>query len=257
MMTHAIRGGRRPDRQNPCKGIERYKERKRQRFLSESELARLGAAIREAETTGVAWAINHTAPTAKHLPKDAAQRRTTIDTFAAAAIRLLIFTGCRLSEILTLQWGFVDLEAGLLRLPDSKTGQKDVVLNAPAKAILANLPRLEGNPYVIVGAKDGSHRFGLIKPWHIVRKLAGLDGVRIHDLRHTLASHGRAAGVSLSVVGGLLGHKNTATTAGYAHLWDDPLREASTKIGDRISRAMDGGTPGGGEVVPMKRPKQV
>jgi len=203
----------------------------------------------------VAWNIAVSGPAAKHLPKDAAQRRTTIDLFAAAAIRLLLFTGARLNEILTLRWDEVDLEAGLLRLRDSKTGKKDVVLNAPAKAILAGLPRIEGNPYVIVGAKDGAHRVDLNKPWQVVRKLAGLDGVRIHDLRHTLASHGRAAGVSLSVVGGLLGHKNTATTAGYAHLWDDPLREASSKIGDRIARAMDGDTTGGAEVVPLRKPR--
>lgn len=253
MMTFAIRGGRRPDRQNPCKGIERYKERKKQRFLSEAELARLGVAVREAEVVGVAWTIDTDSPTAKHLPKDAGARRTTIDCHAAAAIRLLVFTGARLNEILTLRWDQVDFDADLLRLPDSKTGQKDIILNAPAKAILAGLPRIHGNPFVIFGAKEGAHRVDLNKPWRIVRKLAGIEGVRIHDLRHTLASHGRAAGVSLSIVGGLLGHKNTATTAGYAHLWDDPMREAASKIGDRMKLLMDGEPAGGADVVPIRK----
>jgi integrase len=255
MMSWAIRAGYRPDRQNPCKGLERFRERRRQRFLSEVELSALGAAIRQAETEGVPWTIDSDKPTAKHLPKDAAERRTLLSPFAAAAIRLLVFTGARLREILTLKWAHVDLAAGVLRLPDSKTGEKTIALNPPSIAVLVGLPRLDGNPYVIPGDLPGSHRADLNSPWRAVRKLAGLDGVRIHDLRHTLASHGRAAGLSLSLVGGLLGHKNQSTTAGYAHLWDDPLREAANKVGARIASAFDGPAGDSAEVVAMRKSK--
>lgn len=255
MMSWAIRAGYRPDRQNPCKGLERFRERKRQRFLSEAELAALGAAIRQAETEGVPWDIDIDRPNSKHLVKDAADRRTVLSPFAAAAIRLLVFTGARLREILTLQWAHVDLAAGVLRLPDSKTGEKTIALNPPSIAILTGLPRLDGNPYVIPGDLPGAHRADLKNPWRAVRKIAELDGVRIHDLRHTLASHGRAAGLSLSLVGGLLGHKNQSTTAGYAHLWDDPLREAAAKVGARIANAFDGPVSNGAEVLPLRKPK--
>lgn len=105
------------------------------------------------------------------------------------------------------------------------------------------------------GDLPGSHRVDLKNPWRAVRKIAELDGVRIHDLRHTLASHGRAAGLSLSLVGGLLGHKNQSTTAGYAHLWDDPLREAAAKVGARIADAMNAPTKAGADVVPLRKPK--
>lgn len=256
MMSWAIRAGYRPDRQNPCKGIERYREKKKQRFLSEKELGALGAALCKAETEGVPWDINSNGPNAKHLQKDAAGRLKTISPFAAAAIRLLIFTGARLNEILTLQWAHVDLDAGVLRLPDSKTGEKTIALNAPAIAILGGLDRIEGNSYVIPGDIEKQHRSDLKRPWSIVRTLARLYGVRIHDLRHTLASHGRAAGVTLSLVGGLLGHKNVATTQGYAHLWDDPLKEAANKVGKRIEDAMLGrSTPKRANVVALRRRK--
>ncbi len=253
MMSWAIRAGHRPDRQNPCKGMERFKERKRQRFLSEAELAALGSAIRQAETEGVPWTIDADKPASKHLPKDAAERRTVLSPFGAAAIRLLIFTGARLREILHLRWEHVDIGAGLLRLPDSKTGEKSIILNPPAIAVLQRLPRLGGNPYVIPGDVDGQPRADLKGPWSMVRGLAKLDGVRIHDLRHTLASHGRAAGLSLSLVGGLLGHRNQNTTAGYAHLWDDPLREAAQKVGDRISNALDGPRAPSGDIIPLPK----
>jgi integrase len=253
MMSWAIQRGARPDRQNPCKGINRYKENKKQRFLRESELSALGAAIREAETTGVAWEIDRTVPTSKHLPKNADNRRTVLCPFAAAAIRLIIFTGARHQEILQLQWDHVDLAAGVLRLPDSKTGAKTIALNPPAMAILAGLPRLADNPHVIPGDVPGAPRVDLNKPWSNVCKLAKLTDVRIHDLRHTLASHGQAAGLTLSLVGGLLGHKNTATTAGYAHLWDDPLKDAAHRVGARIANALDGPPPTTAEPVPIRK----
>ncbi len=120
---------------NPARRIEKFKESRRERFLTVEELERLGSAIREAETTGIGWVIDESKSNAKHLPK-LEKRFTKINKFAAAALRLLSFTGCRLREILNLQWEHVDLERGLLFLPDSKTGRKTVVLNASAIAVL-------------------------------------------------------------------------------------------------------------------------
>ena len=236
LFNWAIRGGYRPDRQNPCVGIEKFKEEPRKRYLSERVLAALGAALREAETVGVPWDVDETVPTAKHLPKREEQRRTLIDPFAAAAIRLFILTGARLSEILTLKWEYVDLDAGVLRLPDSKTGAKVVMLNAPARAVLAAIPRIANNPHVIPGDLAGSHRTDLKRPWTMIRRLAGLQEVHIHDLRHTTASVGVASNLSLTLIGGLLGHKSQQTTQRYAHLSDDPLRDAAEKVGRAFNR---------------------
>jgi integrase len=179
---------------NPARAIEKYPERGRERFLSVLELARLGDAIREAETTGIPYDIDETKPKAKHARK-LENRRTIIGPHAAAALRLLIFTGARLREILGLKWEWVDLERGLLLLPDSKTGKKAIVLNAPAMKVLADLPRM--GTYAIAGQSAGSEeetpRTDLNRPWRAVAKRAGLAGVRLHDLRHTHASFGAGA----------------------------------------------------------------
>jgi integrase len=155
-------------------------------------------------------------------------------------MRLLIFTGARLREILHLKWEQIDFERGLLLLPTSKTGKKTIVLNAPALAILTSLPRVGG--YVIAGTsagtKDEKPRSDLKKPWKAVSKRAGLDGVRIHDLRHTHASVGAGAGLGLPIIGKLLGHTQSATTQRYAHLDNDPLKKASEHIGSRLAAAM-------------------
>ena len=137
---------------------------------------------------------------------------------------------------MNLRWEWVDLERGLLLLPDSKTGRKCIVLNAPAMAVLAALPRM--GPYVISGDRPDKPRTDLNRPWRAVSKRAALDGVRIHDLRHTHASVGAGAGLGLPIIGKLLGHTQAATTARYAHLDADPLRSASEVIGGRIATAM-------------------
>lgn len=223
---------------NPAIGVKKYRPQHGERFLSTDELERLGEAIREAETTGVPWEPDPDKKT-KHAPRPE-NRRTVITPGAAAAIRLLILTGARLREILHLRWDDVDLERGLLQLPDSKTGRKVILLNAPALAVLAGQPRI--GTYVIpgesAGTKEEKPRADLKKPWALVSKRAGLDGVRLHDLRHTHASFGAAAGLGLPVIGRLLGHVQPQTTARYAHLADDPLRRASDRIGGDIARAM-------------------
>ena len=236
-----------PNDFNPVRGIDKYPERGRERFLSMSELERLGVAIREAETKGIPWLIDETKPTSKHAPKG--DRRTVIGPHAAAAMLLLIFTGCRLREILDLKWENVDFERGLLFLSDSKTGKKSVILNTPALLILNALPR--AGEFAIAGDTPDRPRSDLKRPWAIVTKHAGLEGLRIHDLRHSFASIGAGGGMGLPIVGKLLGHANATTTARYAHLDADPLRRASNAIGATIAAAMEGSTAG--TVIPLRR----
>lgn len=210
IFSYAIRIGVRAD--NPTHGVAKYADGQGARFLDSAELERLGDALREAETVGIPWDIDPEAPGAKHLPKDYKERRVTIAPHPAAAIRLLILTGCRLREILNLEWRSVDLERGLLNLPDSKTGPRFVILSAPAMEILSNLPRIKDCPYVILGEDQASPRSDLKRPWALVTRAAGLEGVRLHDLRHTFASHGALTGMGLLMLGKLLGHADLKTT---------------------------------------------
>lgn len=208
--------GYRSDGSNPCRHVGKFKEEKRERYLSEQELARVGGVL-------VAEAAAGTSP------------------YIVAALRLLIFTGCRLREILTLRWQDVDAKNRVLRLPDSKTGAKVIQLNAPALEVLSSLPQVEGNPYVIVGEREGRHLINLEKPWYRIREVAGLNEVRLHDLRHSFASIAAGLGNSLVIIGGLLGHTQTQTTARYAHLSASPLQAANEAIGARLATAMAGG----------------
>ena len=187
--------------------------RKVERFLAEAEIARLAAAL------------------------DAESQRTG-NPYPSAAVKLLLLTGCRRGEVVNLHWEHVDFEHECLRLPDSKTGAKIVFLNAPARAILQGLPRIAGNPRVIPGMKVESASAAIDNVWPSVRKAAGLGDVRLHDLRHSFASVGAAHGLSLPIIGALLGHKHTTTTARYAHLSADPLRAANDTVGARIAAAM-------------------
>jgi integrase len=209
---------------NPAARLTRFKERSRERFLTPEELARLGDALAVAP----------------------------IDPFAIAAIRLLILTGARLREVLHARWEHVDFERGIIFLPDSKTGKKPIFLNAAALVVLADLPRLDGSPHVFPGKKDGTPRDGLDRPWSAIRKAAGLDGLRIHDLRHSFASIGAGGGLGLPIIGKLLGHSQAATTQRYAHLANDPVRQAVETIGATISAAMSRKRPGA-EAVPFRK----
>ncbi|MHC2283296.1 integrase [Bradyrhizobium diazoefficiens] len=220
---------------NPTKGIRAFRENRRERFLSSEELGRLGEAIREAETVGTPYEIDGSKPSAKHAPKPE-NRRIQIDVYTAAAFRLLILTGARLREILHLKWDYVDFQRGLLLLPDSKTGRKAIVLNAPALALLQKIER--AGQYVIASSDPDRPKADLNRPWRTISKRADLAGV----LRHTHASVGAAAGLSLPIIGKLLGHTQASTTQRYAHLASDPLKEASQKIGLSLSAQM-GDTP--------------
>ncbi|WP_319774672.1 tyrosine-type recombinase/integrase [Breoghania sp.] len=220
---------------NPTARVEKFAERGRERFLTTQELERLGAAIRQGETNGFAWEPDPTRKV-KHAKKPE-NRFSRLDPNAAAALRLLVFTGARLREILHLEWQHVDLERGLVWLRDTKTGPRTLVLNGPARAVLTSLD--QAGQFVIKGegGRDAP-RADLKRPWAQVTKAAGLEGLRIHDLRHSFASVGAGHGHGLQIVGKLLGHSQAATTERYAHLDADPLRQASDAIAGRIAEAM-------------------
>ncbi len=208
--------GWRPEGSNPTQHVRAYKLQKRERHLSPAELGRLAQVLTEAE------------------------RLQSIGTEAITAIRLLIVTGCRLNEILKLRWEDVDFEGRCLRLPDSKTGPKTVPLNSAALELLSAIEHREGKPFVIPGKKPGSHLTSLKGQWPRIRASAGLEDVRIHDLRHTYASFGVNLGLPLPMIGKVLGHSNAAMTERYAHLADDPVRETNERIGAHIASVMAG-----------------
>ncbi|MEO8757852.1 MAG: site-specific integrase [Devosia sp.] len=247
-----------PAGMNPAKGIERFTEEKRGNVLSGDELERLGAAIRLAETDGIPWELRPDAKV-KHRPKYADAMVTKIGPHAAAAIRMLIFTGMRLREMLGLRWSQIDFDQGLIVLTkhktSRKTGSKAIVLNAPALAVLATLPRV--GVYVIAGdtagQKDEKPRSDIKRPWALVRQAAGMDDLRVHDLRHNFGGFGAGGGLGLPIIGKLLGHSQPATTARYSHLDADPVRRASDAIGKRLAAAMREPPPDEkNNVVPIK-----
>ena len=215
MLAKAEQWGVRADGSALCRSITKFKEAKRERFLSAGEVYALGSALRAA---GEAKANSH----------------------ALRIIRLLSFTGARRGEIEGLQWSEVDLDRSVLCLKDSKTGAKLIPLAPAAKLILAEAERISGTPYVFPALSGEGHYQGLGKVWRAVRKAAGLGDVRLHDLRHTFASFGAAGGLSLPIIGSLLGHSQPATTQRYAHLADDPVQRAADQIGGAIAGAMAG-----------------
>ncbi|MCH2250982.1 MAG: site-specific integrase [Cognatishimia sp.] len=200
--------GLRPDGSNPCRHVPKYKEQKRERFLSQNELQRLGQALSDSLADG------------------------TETIYVIAAFRLLLLTGCRLGEIQTLRWDYIT-ESGM-ELPDTKTGARRIPLPQAARAVLSALPREDGNPYVIAGSVEGKYATDLQKPWRRIRKRAGLEDVRIHDLRHTYASNAVSSGMPIQMVGRLLGHSQIQTTMRYAHLADDPVRRAAEENAARL-----------------------
>jgi len=243
MMNLAEAWGLRPDGSNPCRHIEKYPEKPRERYLNADELARLSAALKKLENAPLP------------LPgKKSEEPRITPPQ--ALLFRLLLFTGCRLNEILTLKWEEVDFEQRLLLLPDSKTGKRRVVLSAPALQLLKEADRVEGNPYVLPAPRKNArgeyvHITNPAKAWEKVRTAAGLKEVHVHDLRHTFASVGAGRNLGLPMIGALLGHTQPATTQRYAHLATDPLKQAADLIAGAIQAAME--KKPGGEVIEMER----
>ncbi len=224
-----------PDGFNPATGVDLNKEEGRERFLSLDEMAALGEAMRNAETIGFEAVVSD----AKHAPKG---QRNKMHPCITGAIRLYMLTGMRLREVLHLRWDEVDLQRGLLFLPDSKTGRKTVVLSRAAVDVLTDLPRI--GVYVIAGETAGlpdeKPRADLKRPWVAITKHAGLPGLRIHDLRHSFASVGAWSGLGLPIIGKLLGHADAKTTARYAHVDADSSRRAADAIAGQISAALGG-----------------
>jgi len=146
-----------------------------------------------------------------------------------------MLTGCRKSEILTLRWEHVALDAAELRLPDTKTGARVISLPPMAVKLLAGLPRDPDSPWVIPGRLPGTHLRDLADAWKVIRTRAGLDDVRIHDLRHSFASRALALGESLPMIGKLLGHSQVETTARYAHLARDTVHESAARVGESLA----------------------
>ena len=151
---------------------------------------------------------------------------------AVAAFRPLLLTGCRLSEIKTLRRDYVKDDC--IELRDAKTGGRTVPLGPKARAVLAKLPRIEGNPWVIPGRRPGTYFTDLQRPWQGIRERTGLEDVRIHYLRHSFASRALALGEGLPMIGKLLGHTQVQTTARYAHLARDTVNASAGRIGDSI-----------------------
>ena len=210
-----------PEGSNPCRFQVKYKQRSRERFLTEEEFRRLGRVLTEAETC------------------------RGVSVHAVAAIRLLMLTGCRRNEILTLRWEDVDPAANELHLRDSKTGARTVSLSPEAAKLLAEVPRIPDNPFVIPGRIKGTYMRNVNDPWGVIRERAGLDDVRLHDLRHSFASRALALGESLPMIGKLLGHSRIETTGRYAHLARDAVHESAARIADSIAADL---VPNGGEL---------
>ena len=194
--------------------MQKYKERSCERFLSEEEFRRLGRVLDDVEAEG------------------------KVSPSAVAAIRLLMLTGCRRGEIVTLRWEDVDLEAGDLRLRDAKTGARQVALSPAAVRVLSGIPRVADTPWVIAGRKPGTRLANLNASWLVVRARAGLDDVRLHDLRHSFASRALALGESLTMIGKLLGHRKVQTTARYAHLAQDSVKASAARVAESLKADM-------------------
>lgn len=204
--------GLRPDGSNPCRHVKKYREERRERYLTPNELERVSIVLRDAEAA------------------------KSLSLYHIAAFRLLILTGCRLGEIQTLQWSFI--RGGYMNLPDSKTGARRIPLTPEAQAILNALPQIDGNPYVIAGEVDGKHAVNLEKSWRHIRTRAKLPEVRIHDLRHTYASLMLQGGMPITTLQKLLGHTQISTTMRYAHLDDATVLEAAAYGAAKIGGMM-------------------
>lgn len=211
MLSFAVEQGYRAD--NPGLGVKQFKLAKHDRYLNKDELERLGRALVEVERQGASL-------------------------FAISAIRFLALSGCRRNEALHLQWHWIDFDHNLIKLPDSKTGQKVLLLGAVAADFLKTLPRLPDSPLVFPSSVGGRVPISIQKVWGRVRTAAGLEDLRLHDLRHNFASAAVSAGQSLYIVGKLLGHSQIQTTQRYAHLAPDPVRTAADDVADEIARKL-------------------
>lgn len=208
MMNYAEQLGLRPRGSNPCKGTPRYKRKLVDRFLSAREFHRLSTSLRAFEES---------------------------DPIAVQAIRLLIYSGARHGEIVGLRWEWV--QPPRLMLPDSKTGAKIIYLNRQAQAMLDAMPNRAEMGLAFPSAR-GDRPIALSLPWSRIRQHAGLPDVRLHDLRHSFASIAIADGISLVVIGKLLGHALAETTERYAHLADEAIVDAAKRVSGSLAKCL-------------------
>ena len=206
MMNLAERWEYRPLNSNPCRHIERYKEEGRQIYLSMEQIEKIGHVIKQMEQTE--------------------------SIFVLSAIKLLLFTGRRTGEILTLKWDYIDFENSKMNLPDTKTGAKSFFFSPTVKQILLNLPNKEG--FVFKSVLKDKRVTTVRHIWKKICKLAKIENVRVHDLRHTYASLAVQNGYSLPIISKMLGHADIKTTQRYAHLHDDPVNQAVEKIDQQL-----------------------
>ncbi len=197
----------RPRNSNPCRGVPKHQGKMMERFLNVEELSRLEKTLLAKETAALA------------------------SIYTINAFRLLIYTGCRLGEVLSLKWDEVDFDNSCLRLKDSKTGKRTIPLNEHAIKILHSVQKQADNPYVFCGDKPGTHLVTVQKTWERIRKEAGIPDVRIHDLRHSFASFMIMNGLNIFEVSKLLGHSDIKTTMRYAHLTNQSLVDVTNKGG--------------------------
>jgi integrase len=233
MLFFAERIGLRPKHSNPVTGVEFFRERQRERFLSETEIGAAADAIESAEHDG------------------------KIGPHAAAGLRFALFTGARSGEITAIKWEHVDWGRKLVRLPDSKTNEpRTIHLSDAAIEVLRTAPR--AGRFVIAGALPDEPYKNLSRAWAIARKYVGLDDVRLHDLRHSYASLAASRGVSLQMIGKLLGHKVVATTQRYAHLARDQVTSINDELGAAMQAAIDSARPArnAANVVKLKQPRK-
>lgn len=230
LLNFAIEIGLRPPASNPARGIKLYREYKRERFLSETEIAKAADAITAAEQKG------------------------TVGPHGAAGLRLCLFTGARQGEVTAIEWSHIDWQRRLIRLPDSKTNEpRTIHLSEAALEVLKAVPRI--GRFVIAGVKKDTSYKNLTRAWIGIRENAGLQDVRLHDLRHSYASLAAAKGISLQTIGRLLGHRDVQTTARYAHLTRDAVQAVNDELGAAMQAAIAKGSPPAAKVV-KKRPRR-
>lgn len=257
IMSWAEKTGERPRGTNPCRFVDRYVEKPKERLLSSEEIARLGEALVAAESD---WTGEKKAAWTKRCENQAdalllqgqerktwlnnrmPQRHTAEDWRAVAFVRLLLLTGARRSEVLGLEWQWIEDAVGRANLPDSKTGPKFLYLASPVMDLLQTLPRDPTSPCILPGDRPGAKFVGVQKPWQRIRALAALPDVRLHDLRHAFASTAVAAGDSLYLVGKVLGHRQATTTERYAHLAPNPIKSVADRTAARLVSLLDTNT---------------